>query len=232
MAATITHLAVAKRIIERLPEGTIRNELLFYAGSIAPDAIHARENYIREFKKRTHFTTGISGDQFIKKENQLLFHERVQQFITDYIVSSNADFDLYRGYIVHVLTDEIFNLTIREEFADKMAAIGIAQHDRIFFNLFMNDNDINDRKTALQFKNLDQLFTMLQEMEPYEIRDYLTEEELAASRDWVIRKYAEGKKVTETAAYISYERINEFIEEASMNVVTRLTDGISFSKLF
>ena len=56
MAGTVTHLVIADQLLEPLG---INNPALFYCGSLAPDAIMAREGYQREMKRHTHFKDGI-----------------------------------------------------------------------------------------------------------------------------------------------------------------------------
>lgn len=232
MAGTITHLLVANRIINKLPKGTIINEALFYAGSIAPDAIHARRDYKREFKKKTHFTEGIKGSEFSKKENLDIFYNRVNQFIIDYIDLDDDNIDLYRGYIVHILTDELLNLSIREEFVQDMAKIGIGQEDRLFFTYLVKDIDSNNMKLAIEYKELNHIFELLKNIESYEIKDYLTENELRASKNWVINKYSITENQSAEANYIKYERCELFIEEATEDIIYRLTEGIKCKEIF
>lgn len=58
MAGTITHLVIADMLLKTMPEdilSCIHNRALFYCGNLAPDAIMAREGYVREMKKHTHF---------------------------------------------------------------------------------------------------------------------------------------------------------------------------------
>ena len=42
---------------------------------MAPDAIMARENYVREMKRHTHFKDGIRLNEFHKKENYQKYKE-------------------------------------------------------------------------------------------------------------------------------------------------------------
>ena len=106
MAGTITHLAVAYEILKELPDGIITNQDLFYAGSLAPDTIHARKGFIRSDKKHTHLRDDIADMDFHTLENLTLFHNRVTDFINDNLVRKDDLIDLYRGYVVHLLTDE------------------------------------------------------------------------------------------------------------------------------
>ncbi len=63
MPGTITHLLVAKKVIDKLERDVIKNHGLFYAGTLAPDAIHAKSDYKREDKKKTHFVSALNSFQ-------------------------------------------------------------------------------------------------------------------------------------------------------------------------
>ena len=55
MAGIVTHIAIADIICRSsLAKGNILNIPLFYCGNLAPDAIHAKPNYQRADKIRTH----------------------------------------------------------------------------------------------------------------------------------------------------------------------------------
>jgi len=120
MPGPIVHLVTADKILRRLPEGKIKNISLFYCGSLAPDAVHARQGYIRAHEKHSHLTTGIPGVEFYKHENLILFRERLACFLSDYIIPGDKYEDLYKGYAVHVITGELIHGSIEKllEYAD------------------------------------------------------------------------------------------------------------------
>ena len=97
MAGTITHLVIADRLLLKLPDrikDRIKNLSLYYCGNLAPDAIMARENYVREMKKHTHFKDGIPEDELAKKENFELYRSRFEAFARHFLIEQIEDFDL------------------------------------------------------------------------------------------------------------------------------------------
>jgi len=64
MPGSATHLAIANKLYSILGEGVIPDLPLFFGGSIAPDAIHAKPGYQREDKRHTHLTVGMPTDAF------------------------------------------------------------------------------------------------------------------------------------------------------------------------
>jgi hypothetical protein len=117
MAGVMTHLAIANRIINELPDGIITNKGLFYVGSIAPDLIRMREGFGRADEKHSHMRDNITDVDFSKRENLTMFYNRITSFINENMSKENNIIDLYRGYVVHLLSDEMFLLTIRPNFA-------------------------------------------------------------------------------------------------------------------
>jgi len=231
MAGSITHLAIANKIIKKLGNGIIKDEGFLYAGSIAPDAIHARKEYMREFKKITHLKDGISGKDFNKEENLVVFYEKINLFIDKYVKLNDSNIDLYRGYIIHVLTDELFYSSIREEFVKDMEQVGILQTDREFYTRHMRDIDNNNFMLASKLSDLDIIFLKLQKLGAYEIKDILKEDELRASRNWIINKFSNLPETMTEGIYIGYNQMIRFIDEASVDIVRRLSDNKVFTKI-
>ena len=222
MAGTVTHLAIAKRILDKLPTGTIKNTGLFYAGSIAPDAIHAKKDYVRDDKKKTHMRLKIRDDNFHEHENLNLFRNRVQEFIDCYFNPTDKNVDLYKGYVVHLLTDEIFMLTIRHEFSKQMSELGMLQSDKKFLEHMTHDIDNNDVKLIESHAYIASITKELEKLEPYEICDYLTEEQLNISRNWVINNKLKSNRKYNRTKYISFSKIENFIEKSAEEIVVRL----------
>jgi len=232
MAGTITHLAVANEILKELPDGIITNQDLFYAGSMAPDAIHAREGFIRADKKHTHLRDDIADYDFYTIENLTLFHNRVTNFINENLNRKDNLLDLYRGYVVHLLTDETFMLTVRQEFVQEMDKLGIAQTDKMFYANILHDLSSNDYRIAKENEQMQHICALLENVQPHAIDNYLTENELNISRNWVVQNYFYKEEQISDFDYISYDRTLKYIKEASNDIITRLSDGIMFPKIF
>jgi len=232
MAGIIAHLAIAREILKLLPKNTIENEGLFYAGSIAPDAIHARESFVRAEKKHIHLRDDIPDKDFAIIENLELFHKRVADFITINIVRDDALLDLYRGFVVHILTDELFVLTIRQEFTEAMEELGIAQSDKAYYNNIITDLNRNDALLVKKCVGLEEVRLQLEQVKPYQVEGYLSEKELNDSRYWVINQHYCEVQENKEPDYISYERMLDFIHMAAENIAKRLSEGGNLPRMF
>lgn len=232
MAGVITHMVVAREIQKLLPEGTIKNMGLFYLGNLAPDAIHARENYIRAYKKHTHFRDDINDKDFSQKKNLELFHQRVTEFILENRDQRDDLLDLYRGYVSHILTDELFILTLREEFCRILEQQQIPQSDPRFFEYIVTDMNRNDFLLVRDYEDCDEICKSLEEVPDYPIKGYISEKEMHICREWLLHQHFYEKNDFLPPRFISYEKMLSFIRLAAADVVKRLSEDRSFPKLF
>ena len=232
MAGVITHMVIAREIIKRLPEGTIREEGLFYLGNLAPDAIHAREGYIREFKKHTHFRDNIRDIDFLTEENQMAYRKRLIEFIAMHKDRNDGLCDLYRGYVAHILTDELFIRTIREEFSEAMDGLNIAQNDSRFFDYIIQDLNRNDFLLVHSYEDIKEVQRQVELAPIHQIDDFLSFQEMKDSMEWLIRRHFYEEHELLPPVYISYDRTLAFIRAAADEIVVKLSEKDSPIRMF
>lgn len=223
MAGIITHIAIADRVAGMM-DGKIKNLPMFFSGNIAPDSIHSRENFVRDMKKHTHLRDDIRDADFLKPENLKLFHERLDYFVRHYCIIGNEEFDLYCGYLTHLITDELFMKTIRLKFAEEMENLNIKQSDKAFFLNISADLDNIDNRLSQEYPFKNDPKDTLWGAKDYEIRDYLTASELTSSKVWLTWNWFDNKKEYTAPKYISYESIIDFIDYASNIITCRLKE--------
>lgn len=230
MAGVITHLVIAREMLKLLPEGTIKEPGLFYLGSVAPDAVHAREDYVRAHKKHTHFRDDIPDKDFDTPEYYAIYHNRLVDFI-----NRNKDrgdlLDLYRGYAVHILTDELFVLSIRKEFCDTMAKLGIGQSDRPFFDYIVTDMNRNDLLLVDRYEGMEEIRSYLEQVAIHPVEDYISEQEMRDCLSWLLYQHFEAEQEHLEPTFITFERMTEFIRTAAEEIVKRLSEGKSLPKM-
>lgn len=233
MPGSITHIAIADKIIELIGDERFDNIPLFYCGSIGPDAIHARPGFCREDKKRTHLREGIRDADFLKEENQELFHNRVKRFIDERIIPGNKYNDFLKGYVVHLLSDELFMKTVRLEYIKAMQGEEETENGKEFFDGFMFDLDDIDYRLAREYPFSRNVREELYKEWGYSVEGLLIHEELSGSKWWVCDKFFDNKnKKFKSPKYITYSRMIEFINDCAINVVVQLSDDKMYKSLF
>ena len=151
MAGSVEHMAVAVELLreDQRQQGSflkLKDPVHFVLGNLAPDGIMSRKGYVRSMKMHTHFRDGIPDWEFTREDHQKVFHQRIRSFCAQMLSEPALDRDLYLGYVTHILTDEIFMKTIRQEFMEKIAAIGLTDRDAETFEHFTYDvNQIDFR---------------------------------------------------------------------------------------
>jgi hypothetical protein len=207
MAGTVTHLAIADKIYALLGGGIIKNYPLFLGGNIAPDAIHAKKDYQRPDKKRSHLCENIRSYGYGYPEINKLFHDRVNEFTKNYYQTAGDNKDLYLGYIVHLLADEIYLLEIYKQLEEHLRSNGVdtnepsfrknladsisndpKEYNEEYINFFSNiSKDYDILPHEYPFKQ--NVIEMLEAAWDYEVKDYIGAAEINASKRWLINKY-------------------------------------------
>ncbi len=226
MAGIITHIALTDRILSILPEGTVGDVSKFFCGNLAPDAVHSRAGYKREYKKHSHLRDGISDWDFLKPDMLALFHSRLSGFVSSFCKRENENFWGNLGYASHLIADEIYIRTVRENFRKKVALKGVTQRDPEFFTLIMHDMNAADRIMAEQYPFVRDVRRILRELEAYDIPGYVSAKESSDSRDWILEHYFCEENLFGEPLYMTFDELEEYVERASKEIILRIKDII------
>ncbi len=231
MAGVITHLVIAKEMLKILPEDAIKNKELFYLGTLAPDAVHAREGYIRAHKKHTHFRDDIPDRDFGLPANYALYQDRLVNFINIHSDKEDELYEFYVGYVVHILTDELFFLSIRKEFCETMAGLGIDQGDRPFFDYIVTDMNRNDMLLVYNYEGMEEIRKYMEQVPACAVEGYISGQEMSDCRDWLVHQHFILQHEYLEPAYITFERMMEFVRMAAEQIVGLLSTGDRLPKM-
>ena len=243
MSDSATHIVIADRINSILGNGVIKNLPLFFGGNIAPDAIHAKKDYVRTDKKRTHLCDGIRSYGYGYPETARMFRDRVNDFIENYYMAAGEDKNLYFGYIVHLLVDEFNLFTVYDQLVNHLKNNG-ANFDEPGFRRKISDevnedpqeyneayiNIIREISSKLEISAVDYDFKlnavdMLEAVWDYEVKDYISANEINISKRWVINHFFKNGK---TKSNDDRETAVNFVGLAANDAIKRLSckDGI------
>lgn len=247
MAGTVTHLAVADKIYSVLGGGIIKNAPLFFGGNIAPDAIHAKKDYQRADKKHSHLCDGIRSYGYGYPQTAKLFKDRINKFIEDYYMTAieNEDKDLYLGYIVHLLVDEFYLLSVYERLENHLKNNGVNTDDPGFRKNLADE--VNDDPSAYNEKYIEffretsyildisaqdydfkqNIVDVLEAVWDYEVKDYIGVNEINISKRWVINNFLKRDNPVND----DKESAVNFINTASENIIPQILKIIKRGEL-
>ncbi len=226
MAGTVVHLVIADKLLDKL---NIKNPALFYCGNLAPDAIMGRENYIREMKNHTHFKDGQKPYTFRIKENREAYLKRFLKFSDEFLKQEDPKYELYLGYIIHILVDELFLLDYYEEFIVALEAMGQSPADETFSKNFVHDVDQVDWELARTYSFKYAMPDVLFEEENYEIPGWIFAGELSGSKRFISDRNFRTPHEKEDLRVASYERNLQFIDYCLDEIPRILQERLNLS---
>lgn len=214
MSFTMIHLCVADKVsktitgIEDLPQ--------FILGSIAPDAVHNRQNYNSTFKKASHLIDSDEQWGMITKYEQ--WKESTLAFLNKHRQSEHRDFIL--GYCCHILTDVYNTETVYSPYRLKHlddAAKG-------YGGQYHQESQKIDIELALTVENRHAIWQYLERSRGVDLDDIITAEEIEAQKGHILNKWYKDKGHPDISAneIVTYGGSIDFIENAAEYVLTFL----------
>ena len=177
MSFLMTHLIVAKNLsdsfsiqINSLPQ--------YYLGSISPDAVHNRDNYISDYKRYSHLITG--NEKWGKTTDNDSWKSNVIQFLQKHKNSNNFDFIL--GYCIHVLTDIYNNIHVWTPF--RLTHFG--KDDWDYDNIHHFESKKIDIELSLSYKYKDDIRFYLEKSECFDLYDIIYFDEIEKQKTYVM----------------------------------------------
>ena len=212
MPWTMIHLGVAGNLTDKFKINKIPD---FYLGAVAPDAVHYRANYIREYKDISHLC--LAGDS----------HEIILNNAKDFILKniSHEHRDFYIGYGVHVMTDVYWAKTVYAEFAMRY----LEDKNPIYpkkEDAYFNDMCILDLELYRKYKYASDNMTFFIKSSPIGIDGLVSAEEVRACFDGIRQiknRFDENKNANESPKYIFYDDVLNFIDETAVKIDQYLT---------
>ena len=187
----------------------------FYLGTIAPDSVHMRENYKREYKTASHFAVKNVGTA-----------ENLQSLI-DMIKESKSqgERDFLSGVLVHCLTDKYWLDTLYIDVFTKRyeADESPLQNNR---EAYYNDTDRLDFELYEKFPEREMLWRYLADAKAYDVEDRIRKEEAYKWRDRTLGWFSKESEHKNPIKYIKYEDITEFISQAAEKIDVFLLNNL------
>ena len=209
MAFTMTHLIISKNIseifanhIESLPQ--------FYLGSIAPDAVHNRANYISEYKKASHLITGDEIWGMITDYDG--WQNNIIAFLNKNKNSEHHDFIL--GYCCHILGDLYNTINVwtpfRLKYADDLKEIN-------YGNIHHQECNKVDIELALTYEGRNDFWLHLANSKSIDLPPIIYAAELDKQKDNILHSWYKDKERQDISSnkIRTYDGEIEFIKNAT-----------------
>ena len=224
MAGTVTHLAIADIIYRTsLARENIINLPLFYCGNLAPDAVHAKPDYQRADKTKTHLREGISSAELHNDEKHDIYKERIDVFLKKHYFINNEYKDLYLGYAVHLRADELFTghaCPAKARVEERMHKDGIVfQNEQEFTRSLVHDMVSTDIIFANKWEWTQNPVQILESVWDYEVKGYVGKTETNNSKCWVIDTFFKTDAPKQPPIYYTYPDACEFVEFAAKDIL-------------
>lgn len=202
MPLPMVHLAAARLLTQTFD---IANEAVYMLGSIAPDAVHMRENFRAEWKLASHLRDTAESP----KE---LVLERAIDMICNADCAEHRDFCI--GYGVHVATDMIWNRTIFADFKEAYENAGLDPDERK--NVYYNDTDRLDFELFDRMPWRAQVWKELTACVSVGMHDLVTAGEVERWKQRTLHWFDAGESQhKEPIWYFTREKLLGFVEDAA-----------------
>ncbi|MCL2577807.1 MAG: hypothetical protein FWE27_07135 [Defluviitaleaceae bacterium] len=214
MAFPLTHLCVAWRILETHSINE-KDASQFMLGTIAPDAVHYREEFqgaamsnIGPAKKITHLCP-VSEERWGQVTDNDGWVECVKNFLR---VHPNDPFAA--GYAAHVLTDIHNNLTIWNDFRTSYPVEAAKGYTSGYYK------DLHNIDTRLyqEFPAIDNIFTLLEKATPAEIPGLISSNETRAIQQNLLHenyKNTKNSSASKNYRFATWDNTMKFIQTAA-----------------
>ena len=191
------HFAVANRMYE----GQVSPAFLL--GSIAPDAIHAREGATRKEKMRSHF---VRNDRLA---DPVLLTSKYLEYID---LSEDPAWKAYiAGYFIHIFTDERWTATLYADFERKV------QKDPVEIRKIYNE-EVSQLEYDLLRSScwIDVILTQLEAATGFEVAPFVSVEEVEKYRDMKLEWLKDPKNEPGIElVYFTEDRVRDFIKKTA-----------------
>jgi len=221
MPGAIVHLLIVDKLKQNLIDDIDMNKL--YLGSLIPDAIHFIPNFTREDKKKAHLRLGIRDAHFHSGEGLKLYHERLNIFIENLNNVPIAEIEYYLGYLIHLISDELFVLSTRRDFVLHQNALGLVAESKESFYHFIKDIDLIDRHMLSHVTNKKAMIKRISRIEGFNHINGISVDCVKGNSERIIRKKFDCEEPLELTYFITEQMILKLIDQVAEEIKFRFS---------
>ncbi|MCL2352420.1 MAG: zinc dependent phospholipase C family protein [Firmicutes bacterium] len=183
MPFTMTHLIVAEKIAGRCPN-LVSDLPQYYLGAIAPDAVHNRENYVSDFKKKSHLHS--CGAEWGRCTSYDECAANAVAFLRGRENSGRRDF-VY-GYVIHELCDICNNIYVWQPFLKKYPE----EWEKGYGNIDHREANLMDFWLYQTYGHRDEIWAALGKAEAFDFEGLVSGAEVERQRRIILYEWYGG----------------------------------------
>lgn len=210
MPYPMSHLYISERILDKI---NINNVSQFYLGSVAPDAIHFRQNFDIIQKRHSHIYEGLNRDNldlFITNwiENVLIFFNKNKK--------SETDKNFLIGYCIHLLAD-IYNY----KFIWTPFKMNYGKENE---KIYQDECRIVDLELFQKLNYETKLFPIIEDSKGMDFFGLIFEDEINKLKNNILNNQYKNKQKVNSVEnnFMTYEKMQEFNNDIIYFIVDNL----------
>lgn len=217
MPFVMTHLQIAYKILNSTPQ--IKKPGEFMLGALAPDAVHFRDNYNSDMKKRSHLCVG--NEKWGRLTNNHEWLENVLSFLQENKQADNADF-IY-GYCSHILADIQNNIKIWTPFMIE----NIEALEKGLGNVYHQEASNIDYEQYISHPEQKAIWETLEKAVGYDISNVIGSSEINEMKNSVLHSRFMNREHADVASnkYVTISGMEEFVSMESRYIKELLYPG-------
>ena len=207
MPFAMTHLIIAENVYSAYRDN-IGSLPQFYLGSIAPDAVRYRKDYVYKFKNDAHLYDGSEKWGMITDNEKWL--DNAVNYMDKHRHSADADFVL--GYCLHIIVDIFNNKTVWTPFRLKYPK----ELNKGYANMMHREHGKIDIELALTYENKIVFEQNIKKSASISLEGVIYAEEIEKHKNGFLNMWYLNKERQNVSANVvtTYEEALEFIKRA------------------
>ena len=181
---TIPHLIISEYVSKSIK---IINMPQYYLGTISPDAVHNRANFIPDMKKDSHLCVGPEKWGMITNNDE--WKDNITKFLNKYKGTENNDFIL--GYCSHILADMYNNIYLWTPFKQKNPDAVKTMYN--YDDLHHRNGYKTEIELALTYENRNEFWINLEKSMSIDLPDIIYRDEIEKQKDNILHLWYKDK---------------------------------------
>jgi hypothetical protein len=211
MALPMVHLITAEKAVRSygLP---VVDEPAYFLGTLAPDAVHMRDGYEFEWKRKTHLYQH-STDMRDTRAVLDFFRDNQGRIPADYLL----------GYCVHILTDQCWFEQMYQRFLQRHADDETPLQDVRW--AYYNDSDRLDFDLFASVPGREGIWSLLERAQGIGVPGLVSAAEVDLWKERTLHWYDRGESLHKNPTrYLSVGEVLQFTDDAARTVAGLLRD--------